>query len=281
MYRNYGDYNFFENGCLVDDGHSDTEFDLLRCMPYPDEEGKYMFAHLHVNIDNEWIDRETVMEYAGMTEESFDPVQYAIACTDYYSWENFGAADYGVMYDFLDCSFGQIIEELNGYQIAHDEVVTGSYQRGDVGTVYYDADENYVHVIRGDGEKMPYFKSEEEFEKHPDRVCYVAADDNKPYTREDLAEIAGSEEYTNELFVRLDGRDPEDVFKDEVDGLQQYEVGFRIDGRLHVSVMAKSLEEASRLAADKYYDADLGALEDVEGEMVNICTPEGDFLYEK
>ena len=120
MYHNYGDRNFFEHGILVDTDHSDTEFQMLRCLPYPDEEDKYMFSRLDVDITDSWIDRKAVLSFLGMTEETFDPVQFAIGCTDYYSWDNFGASDYG---DWQDCTADYIVANMQGYMIAHDEVI--------------------------------------------------------------------------------------------------------------------------------------------------------------
>lgn len=118
MYINYGDVDFFEHGVLVDADHLENEFDILRCEPYPDEEDLYVFAHLHVNIDDSWLDRANVMEYAGMKE--FDPVMYSIACTDYYSWENFGASDYGVFYDWRRMTKKDIQKELRKYHISSE-----------------------------------------------------------------------------------------------------------------------------------------------------------------
>ncbi|QHJ85062.1 MAG: hypothetical protein [Bacteriophage sp.] len=89
MYVNYGDRNFFEYGVLVDGEHSDTVFSILYCMPYCDEEDKYLFADCIVDVDDNWIGREEVMSFIGMTEEHFDPVQFAIGCIEYYGTENF------------------------------------------------------------------------------------------------------------------------------------------------------------------------------------------------
>lgn len=94
MFTNYGDKDFFENGCLVDTEHSDTVFPMLLCMPYSDEDGMYQMARVQVDIAEDWIEKERVMSFIGMTEETYDPVQFAIGCTEYYSWENFGADDY-------------------------------------------------------------------------------------------------------------------------------------------------------------------------------------------
>ncbi len=75
MYRNYGDRDFFENGVLVDTEHSDTVFPMLLCRPYPDEEDLYQFGEVEVDLDDfkesGWGDRKVVMDYLGMTEETY------------------------------------------------------------------------------------------------------------------------------------------------------------------------------------------------------------------
>ena len=100
MYHNYGDVNFFEHGVLVDIDHEydpeagRREVSIIRCEPYSDEENLYQFGELTVDIDDSWIDRAAVMGFIGMTEEDFVPIEFAIGCTDYYSWDNFGAELY-------------------------------------------------------------------------------------------------------------------------------------------------------------------------------------------
>lgn len=86
MYKNYGDVNFFEYGIYVKE-LGNNEFSILKCMPSDDE--MYGFGELVVSIDDGWIDKDAVMSYAGM--ENFDSIMFAIACTDYYAWENFGS----------------------------------------------------------------------------------------------------------------------------------------------------------------------------------------------
>ena len=120
MYQNYGDVNFFEYGVLIDDTHTDSEFDMLRCMPYSDEEDLFMFAPLHVDLNDGWMEIEEVMDYAGI--EEFDPVEYAIACTDYYSWDNFISMGYYLPYDWQRMTRKEIIEELKSYDISFDNL---------------------------------------------------------------------------------------------------------------------------------------------------------------
>lgn len=91
-WKNYGDVNFFEYGTLVSQ-ESETEFRILRCLPYSDHEDMFQFAELFVDISDDWIDREEVERYADCNRETA-PMYYAVACTDYYRWDNFGAINY-------------------------------------------------------------------------------------------------------------------------------------------------------------------------------------------
>lgn len=117
MYINYGDVNFFEYGCLVDSEHSDTEIKILYCRPYDDEEDLYLFADCEVCIDDSWINRKDVMDFIGMTEETFDAVQFAIGCVEYYSVEDFTSS-----YDDCRKTRKEIEEELKYYMIASDNL---------------------------------------------------------------------------------------------------------------------------------------------------------------
>lgn len=125
MYRNYGDKDFFEHGVLADTDHSDTVIDLIRCEPYLDEEDHYQYARMQVDIEDPWIDRKAVMSYAGMTENKFDPVGFAVAAADYYGWNCFGADDYGVFYNWRDMDRASIEKELSHEWITLDD---GPYQ---------------------------------------------------------------------------------------------------------------------------------------------------------
>lgn len=112
-YANYGDVDFFENGTYVaNDPDCNTAYYIIRCLPYSDQEGHYMYGDLYVDISDSWIDRSAVMDYAGMDEESFDPVLFAIACTDYYSWENFGAEEGFPNFGWQDVTREEILDVL-------------------------------------------------------------------------------------------------------------------------------------------------------------------------
>lgn len=120
MYINYGDVNFFELGCLVDAEHSDTEIKILYCRPYDDEEDKedkFLFADCEVDITDSWIDKNAVMDYLGMTEKTFDAIQFAIGCINYYGVENFLSP-----YDGYRFTEEEIKDRLKHYMIASDNL---------------------------------------------------------------------------------------------------------------------------------------------------------------
>lgn len=117
MYINYGDKDFFEYGVLVDAEHSDTEFEVLYCRPYDDADDLYYFAYCTIGIDDSWIEKESVMEFIGMTEENFDSVQFAIGCVEYYGAENFSSP-----YDGYQFTRKEIENKLKYYMIASDNL---------------------------------------------------------------------------------------------------------------------------------------------------------------
>lgn len=117
MFVNYGDKNFFEYGVLVDADHSDTEFPIVYCRPFDDEEDMFFFADCNVDIDDSWIDREDVMEFIGMNSDEFDPIRFAIGCIEYYGAENFSSP-----YDGYTFNREEIEEKLKNYWIATDNL---------------------------------------------------------------------------------------------------------------------------------------------------------------
>lgn len=117
MYINYGDRNFFEHGILVDAEHSDAEINILYCRPFDDEENKFLFADCMVDITDNWIDKRSVMDYIGMTEENFDIAWFAVGCIDYYGVENFSSP-----YDGYEFTQEEIKEKLKYYLIANDNL---------------------------------------------------------------------------------------------------------------------------------------------------------------
>lgn len=124
MYKNYGDYDFFQYGVLVDDTHSDTELNILYCKPFDDfdENGNevYYFSPCTVDITDTWIDKKGVMNFIGMTKEKFNNIYYAIGCIEYYGIDNFKTEGY---YQAGCGSTREEIEnELKHYFIASDRL---------------------------------------------------------------------------------------------------------------------------------------------------------------
>jgi hypothetical protein len=105
-WQNYGDVSIYEGWKLV---LSDEELDgeafkgryyLLDVAfdPYRDDGAKFILNDCYVDVNDTWIHKGEVMNYIGMTEETYDEVWYAIGCYDYYGSANFGA-DYDNTYD--------------------------------------------------------------------------------------------------------------------------------------------------------------------------------------
>lgn len=90
MYKNYGDKNFLEYGILVEEEKENEIYNMIICRPYSDKENKYIYGLCYVDITDSRIEKNKVMDYIGMSEENFEPIQFAIGCIEYYSLENFG-----------------------------------------------------------------------------------------------------------------------------------------------------------------------------------------------
>lgn len=120
MYINYGDRNFFESGLLIDTEHSDTVFDMLICEPYSDEEDLFQFAHITVDIEDDWIDWSKVISCTG--HEPVSNVCKAIMAYEYYGPEEFGAYS-NVTYDWTRMNRESIKNELKHYLITWDNLV--------------------------------------------------------------------------------------------------------------------------------------------------------------
>ena len=121
MYINYGDRNFFDYGMLVDSEHSDTEFDIIFCRPYDDEEDLYQCGQVTVDINDSWIEKEKVESYIGLKKED-NPIQFAIGCLEYYGAENFGADDFWVYENWRYMTKESICKKLRNYLIASDNL---------------------------------------------------------------------------------------------------------------------------------------------------------------
>lgn len=111
MYKNYGDVNFLEYGILVEEEKENEIYNMIICRPYSDVENKYIYGLCYVDITDNWIEKDKVMNYIGMTEENFEPIQFAIGCTEYYSLEDFGL--FGN--DYTKEEILQDMEELKSY----------------------------------------------------------------------------------------------------------------------------------------------------------------------
>ena len=122
MFKNYGDRNFLQYGCLVDNEHNENEVRVLYCRPFDEPnpetgEIEYLFADCTVCVDDDWIDRKSVMDYIGMTDETYDEIQYAIGCIEYYGVQDFNGGENRVY------NADEIKKELRCYLIAWDNLV--------------------------------------------------------------------------------------------------------------------------------------------------------------
>ncbi len=84
-YENYGDVNPTEQGGIWVKKEGKSEFSIIKNDP---ERMEYYI--LEVNITDDWIEREKVKNFIGMKDNEFDEVWFAIGCTDYYNYLNFG-----------------------------------------------------------------------------------------------------------------------------------------------------------------------------------------------
>lgn len=102
MYSNLGDVNFFEYGMLIEKENDDC-YNVIYCMPYSDSEYNddnddiFQFGYLTVDPNDSWIDKEDIIEYAGLDSNQPDsPYYFVAACISYY-----GALSFGNVYDYL------------------------------------------------------------------------------------------------------------------------------------------------------------------------------------
>ena len=120
MFKNYGDWDFFEDGILVEQ-QSPSQFTLLRCNPVQDQEDRYEFARLDVDLDDDWMDKQALRDYAGLEPGVDNDAEMAIAATEYYSWENFGAGsgcgNFGPDHDWRSMTKEEIKKKKKNYSI--------------------------------------------------------------------------------------------------------------------------------------------------------------------
>lgn len=63
----------------------------------------------------------------------------------------------------------------------------------------------------------------------------------------------------------------------------KYYVNYKVEGRWFAEVEAASLEEAKRLAEDKFYDADFGELHDIgdcDTRQISVEDDDGNIIWE-
>lgn len=88
---NYGDVNPLEHGGIWVRKDADIEgaYYIVKNVYRPVAE-LYEVYDLWVETGEEWQEKNLVMDYIGMTEDTFNEIHYAIALTDYYNFLNFG-----------------------------------------------------------------------------------------------------------------------------------------------------------------------------------------------
>ena len=87
MYVNRGDVDFFEGGRLVED-LGDGVFSIITCdFIYDAGDDAYLFAHVEVDVNDSWIDRDAVISFAGEPE---DDMMFALDALSYYGPQEFG-----------------------------------------------------------------------------------------------------------------------------------------------------------------------------------------------
>ena len=60
-----------------------------------------------------------------------------------------------------------------------------------------------------------------------------------------------------------------------------YYVTFKVDARFVAAVEAENIEAALQEAKMRFYDADFGEAENIDGEAIIAEDEEGNFVYEK
>lgn len=89
-WENYGDVNPIEHGGKWIHKEGETTFRIIR-LEFDDHQQKNLLHDLHVDISDSWIDRDDIISYADLSEDTdYFAEDFAIACITYYSVENFG-----------------------------------------------------------------------------------------------------------------------------------------------------------------------------------------------
>lgn len=123
-YENYGDRNFFEYGRLVMKNREDPEnkeYNIIFCdrvFDTPGDEPLYNAGVVTVDINDSWIDHETVQRFAGVSKEDIDsnPVLYALDVLSYYGPEEFQVHGLESYYsDWKNRTKEQVIKDMLSY----------------------------------------------------------------------------------------------------------------------------------------------------------------------
>lgn len=118
LFESVGDVNFYEDGILIrQDPDNKDGFYIIRCMPHSDDEERFQFGELYVDVSDNWIDKAAVASYGGLSGSTY-PEAFAILCTDFYSWSNFGAESMGRAYDWQNTDRETIQSVLSQYKAA-------------------------------------------------------------------------------------------------------------------------------------------------------------------
>lgn len=60
----------------------------------------------------------------------------------------------------------------------------------------------------------------------------------------------------------------------------KYYVNYTVEARYIAEVEADSLEEAMELAQDKFFEANFGEAEDIDGDVIYIEDNDGNYVWE-
>lgn len=80
-YKNYGDMNFFEGGLMIarDNEMDGEQYSILTCEYVNDADGAYLFSSGVIDLDDSWLDWDSIKAVAGGLEDgdNFDLVAEA------------------------------------------------------------------------------------------------------------------------------------------------------------------------------------------------------------
>jgi hypothetical protein len=98
-WKNFGDVNFLDGGCVVADVSSDYNpgtYHIIRCdfvWDMGDDPAHYQVSDTIIDINDSWIDEYRVSSFADCNKET-EPEWFARAVLDYYGAYNCGGEDY-------------------------------------------------------------------------------------------------------------------------------------------------------------------------------------------